>query len=161
MPSLLDTNIVIFVLKDLVGNAATRLSRESPGEVLICSIVEAELDHGATKYGVPERRRQALAGFLAPFRSLPFDSACVPHYARLRDAVERAGQTIGGNDMLIAAIALAHDLTVVTHNCGEFQRAPGLRVSPGVRPLPRLHGSHWSATTPTEVWMRVSTAPEW
>ena len=66
--------------------------------------------------------------FSPPFRSLPFDSACVPHYARLRDTLERDGQIIGGNDMLIAAIALAHDLTVVTHNGGEFKRVPDLRV---------------------------------
>ncbi len=52
----------------------------------------------------------------------------MPQYARLRDALERTGQIIGGNDMLIAAIALTHDLTVVTHNCGEFNRVPGLRV---------------------------------
>ena len=62
------------------------------------------------------------------FRSLPFDSGCVPHYARLRDTIERAGHVIGGNDLLIAAIALAHDLTVVTHNSGEFNRVPDLRV---------------------------------
>ena len=128
MRYLLDTNIVIFVLKDQVGKAAIRLSQASPSEVAVCAVVEAELYHGATKYGVPDRRRRALDGFLAPFPSLPFDSACVPHYARLRDALERSGQVIGGNDMLIAAIALTHDLTVVTHHSGEFNRVPGLQV---------------------------------
>ena len=128
MRYLLDTDIVIFVLKDQGGAAAIRLAQESPADVLLCAVVEAELYHGATKYGVPDRRRRALDGFLAPFRSLPFDSACVPHYARLRDTLERDGQIIGGNDMLIAAIALAHDLTVVTHNGGEFKRVPDLRV---------------------------------
>lgn len=126
MRYLLDTNIVIFVLKDQGGAAATRLAQESPVDVLLCAIVEAELHHGATKYGVPDRRRRALEGFLAPFHSLPFASACVPHYARLRDTLERAGHVIGGNDML--TIALAHDLTVVTHNGGEFNRVPDLRI---------------------------------
>jgi tRNA(fMet)-specific endonuclease VapC len=42
--------------------------------------------------------------------------------------MERAGQVIGGNDLLIAAIALTHDLTLVTHNGGEFNRVSGLRV---------------------------------
>lgn len=128
MRYLLDTNIVIFTLKDQLGRAAVRLSRESPSTVVTCAVVEAELYHGAAKYGVPDRRRRALDGFLAPFRSLPFDSLCVPHYARLRDDLERAGQVIGGNDMLIAAIALTHDLTLVTHNGAEFNRVPGLRV---------------------------------
>jgi len=128
MRYLLDTNIVIYVLKDQVGKAARRLAQESPADVLTCAVVEAELWHGAAKYGAPDRRRRALEGFLAPFPSLPFDSGCVPHYARLRAALERTGQVIGGNDLLIAAIALTHDLTLVTHNGGEFNRVPGLRV---------------------------------
>ena len=128
MRYLFDTNIVIFVLKDQGGKAAARLSQESPGEIGICSVVEAELYHGATKYGAPDDRRSALDGFLVPFRSLAFDSACVPNYARIRDELERAGQVIGGNDLLIAAIALTHDLTLVTHNSGEFNRVSGLRV---------------------------------
>ena len=66
--------------------------------------------------------------FWQPYRSLAFDSTCVPNYARIRDELERAGQVIGGNDLLIAAIALTHDLTLVTHNSGEFNRVSGLRV---------------------------------
>ena len=46
---LLDTNIVIFVLKDQSGKAAVRLSQETPDEVVVCAVVEAELYHGATK----------------------------------------------------------------------------------------------------------------
>ena len=128
MRYLLDTNVVIFVLKDRGGKAAARLAQESPGEVGICAVVEAELYHGATKYGATDRRRSALDGFLVPYRSLAFDSACVPNYARIRDELERTGQVIGGNDLLIAAIALTHDLTLVTHNGGEFKRVSGLRV---------------------------------
>lgn len=125
---LLDTNIVIFVLKDHGGRAAARLRQEAANEVVVCSVVEAELYHGATKYGASERRRAALDGFLAPYRSLAFDSSCVPHYARIRDHLERANRIIGAHDLMIAAIALSHGLTVVTHNCGEFQRVPDLKT---------------------------------
>ncbi len=128
MRYLIDTNLVIFALKDRTGLSAARLGQASPEDLAICSIVEAELFHGATKYGSPSRRREMLEGFLAPFRSLPFDSSCVPHYARIRDHLERAGAVIGGNDLLIAAIALAHDLTLLTHNSSEFARVPGLRI---------------------------------
>ena len=68
MRYLLDTNIVIFTLKDQLGKAAVRLSQESPSTVVTCAVVEAELYHGAAKYGVPDRRRLALDGFLAPFQ---------------------------------------------------------------------------------------------
>lgn len=128
MRYLLDTNIIIFVLKDPAGQAAKKLAQTSADKVVICSVVEAELYHGARKYGAPRRREQTLDGFLAPYRSLAFDSDCVPHYASIRDHLERAGQTIGGNDLLIAAIARTHGLTVVTHNGSEFRRVPALAI---------------------------------
>ena len=128
MRYLLDTNTIIFALKDAQGRSALRIGQASHSDVAICAVVEAELYHGATKYDRPTRREAGLDAFLAPFQSLPFDSICVPHYARIRDHLERQGNVIGGNDLLIAAIALTHDLAVVTHNCGEFDRVPGMRV---------------------------------
>ncbi|HWE97756.1 MAG TPA: type II toxin-antitoxin system VapC family toxin [Tepidisphaeraceae bacterium] len=136
MPYLLDTNIVIFILKEPAGGLAMKLAQTSPSDVLICSVVEAELYYGATKYGVPARRKAALGGFLAPYSSLPFDSACVPHYANIRDQLERKGQIIGGNDLMIAAIAITHGLTLLTHNSNEFERVPGLSVEDWVRSGP-------------------------
>ena len=62
-----------------------------------------------------------------------FDSQCVPHYARIRDQLEREGQIIGGNDLMIAAIALANNLTLLTHNGDEFQSVPRLRIEDWVR----------------------------
>ena len=128
MKYLVDTNIVIFVLKDQKRELARRLAAVPAREVALSSVVEAELYHGAEKYAQPERRREKLDGFLAPYPRLAFDFLCVPHYARIRHHLEKAGQIIGGNDLQIAATALAHDLTVVTHNGGEFRRVPGLKV---------------------------------
>ena len=103
---LLDTNTIIFALKDAQGRSAMRIGEAAHDDVTICSIVEAELYHGATKYDHPTRREAVLDAFLQPFQSLPFDSACVAHYARVRDYLESRGQVIGANDLLIAAIAL-------------------------------------------------------
>ena len=128
MRYLLDTNTIIYALKDALGKSALRIGEAAHDDVAICSVVEAELYHGATKYGRPSRRKAALDAFLQPFQSLAFDSVCVPEYARIRDLLERQGRRIGGNDLLIAAIALTHDLTVVTHNSTEFHRIPRLRV---------------------------------
>jgi tRNA(fMet)-specific endonuclease VapC len=79
------------------------------------------------KYEIPELRRNKLTLLLSPYRSLPFDSRCVPHYARIRHYLEKQEQMIGGNDLMIAATALAHGLTLVTHNTEEFSRVPGLQ----------------------------------
>lgn len=128
MRYLLDTNIVIFILKNPACPASVRLRKSQATDVVSCAVVDAELHHGATKYGAPQKRKEAIDGFMAQYETLPFDASCVPHYARIRDELERAGKIIGGNDMMIAAIALANDLTVVTNNCDEFSRVPGLRV---------------------------------
>jgi len=128
MSWLLDTNLIIQILKNRSGNPAEKVAAKPASRVWICSVVEAELFHGAEKYGDPAKRREILNGFLAPFASLPFDSACVSHYARIRHHLELRGELIGGNDLMIASIALAHDLTVVTNNVDEFRRVPGLAV---------------------------------
>lgn len=130
MTHLLDSNIVVAVLKGKPDGrkAAARLAALPAAEVAVCAVVEAELWHGAEKYQVPQQRRDDLSALLAPHESQPFDSRCVPHYASVRHHLEHHGQIIGGNDLMIAATALANDLTLVTHNGAEFRRVPGLRV---------------------------------
>lgn len=128
MSWLLDTNPIIQILKNRSGLVAERVESKPASRVWICSVVEAELYHGAEKYGNPAKRRAILDGFLAPFASLSFDSACVSAYGSIRHHLELRGELIGGNDLMIAAIALANDLTLVTNNTGEFSRVPGLRV---------------------------------
>jgi len=49
-------------------------------------------------------------------------------YAQVRIALEKQGKLIGPHDLLIAAIARAHNLTLVTHSTDEFQRVPGLML---------------------------------
>ena len=62
------------------------------------------------------------------FVSLPFDDAAAEVYGRIRAALEAAGTLIGPYDLQIAAIALANDLTLITHNIREFGRVAGLRI---------------------------------
>lgn len=93
----------------------------------MCSVVWAELLHGARKY---ERRQDRIARVertLAPFVSFPFDDAAARNYAQIRDELEVRGEVIGPNDLLIAAIALPHGLVLVTNN-REFRRVRGLPV---------------------------------
>ena len=69
-----------------------------------------------------------LNEFFAPFVSLPFDDRCADAYGRIRSDLERAGLPIGPNDTFIAAIAVAHNLTLVTANTREFERVIGLAI---------------------------------
>ena len=135
MPWLPDTNVWIRYLKK-DGHAALRerLRRIRIPEIRVCSVVKAELEYGALGYGVPARRLALVQRTLAPFRSLPFDDAVVSHYAIIRHTLERQGQVIGPNDLLIAAICLANGCTLVTSNTDEFSRVPGLKCEDWSQP---------------------------
>jgi tRNA(fMet)-specific endonuclease VapC len=128
MPWLLDSNAWIHYLRNPQSPVRTRLTQRTPEDVRVCSVVKAELLHGARKYGRPERRLALVMETFAPFVSLPFDDTAAEHYARIRHELEVAGRVIGPNDLLIAAICLAHDCTLVTSNVGEFGRVTGLRL---------------------------------
>jgi len=123
---LLDTNACITCLRRKPSPVVARLRAQSPDDVALCSIVRAELLFGAERSRDPVNERAVVERFLEPFISLPFDDQAASHYARIRYALERAGQRIGAHDLEIAAIALARGHTVVTHNVSEFGRVPGL-----------------------------------
>lgn len=90
--------------------------------------MKAELLFGAEKSARRELVQKQLQRFFSRFKSMPFDDAAAQTYGLLRATLEKEGQPIGPNDMLIAAIALAGELTLVTHNTAEFSRVPGISL---------------------------------
>ena len=69
-----------------------------------------------------------LYQFFEPLSCVPFDDAAAAEYGVLRSTLEKRGTPIGPNDMMIAAIARAHSLTLVTANEAEFQQVPDLKL---------------------------------
>ncbi len=126
---LLDTGACIHILNGTSAAVTTRFAEQSPATVRLCSVVKAELLYGARKSKKVAQTLVVLERFFAPLLSLPFDDACAEQYGRLRADLEVAGTPIGANDLMIAAVARCHDLTVVTHNVSEFSRVVGLRVA--------------------------------
>ena len=126
MTYLLDTNACIRYLNSRSQQVRNRLESAAPEDVVLCSVVKAELYYGAARTRDPARTLAHITSFVSPFRSLPFDDSCAHAYGRIRAELELAGTPIGANDMMIAAIAVAHGLTLVTHNTGEFERVAGL-----------------------------------
>lgn len=125
---LLDTNAVSHVFKGEEG-ALVRRSRSVAAErQYIPSIVRAELLFGWYANPRYSSRIEDLQGFLVGFPTLPFDDTAAREYGILRADLKRRGAMIGANDLLIAAVALAHDLVLVTHNVDEFARVSGLRI---------------------------------
>ena len=104
-----------------------RLEQLKPQDVILCSIVKAELLYGAQKSRIRERMITGLTHFFEGFVSLPFDDRTAEAYGTIRADLERQGTPIGPNDLLIAAIALANGAILVTHNSREFSRVAGLK----------------------------------
>ena len=125
MSYLLDTNI----LSDLVRNPQGRVAEHirEVGDARICTsiIVASELRYGAAKRESPRLTRQ-LDAVLDVLDALPFEAPADITYGRLRSKLEREGQPIGGNDLLIAAQTLTLRYTLVTDNEGEFSRIDDL-----------------------------------
>lgn len=136
MRYLLDTNTCIGVLNGTSPALRKRQQTTRASEIRLCSVVKAELLYGAEKSVRPEQVKQKLTMFFARFKSMPFDDAAAAVYGQLRAGLERGGQPIGPNDLLIAAIAVAGGLTVVTHNVAEFRRVPGLLIEDWESPSP-------------------------
>ena len=94
----------------------------------VCSVVKAELFYGAMKSNNPIRTLEQQQQFLARFISLSFGDEAAIVLGEVRAVLASAGTPIGPYDLQIAAIALANDLTLVTHNTREFSRVNGLRL---------------------------------
>lgn len=128
MIRLLDTNVCIAFLNGVDRPVRDRFLGESPDDLRLCSVVKAELLYGARHSAKVADNLQKLERFFAPFESLPFDDAAAEWYGTIRAQLKRDARPIGGNDLLIAAIAGANDLTLVTRNDAEFRQVTGLRV---------------------------------
>jgi len=124
---LLDTNILSDLVRQPQGKIARKIS--SVGEQTICTsiIVAAELRYGAAKSG-SRTLTDRVDLILSALEILPLEPPADRHYGDIRHHLTRKGNTIGPNDMLIAAHALSAGLTVVTANTGEFSRVPGLSI---------------------------------
>ncbi len=96
--------------------------------MLLCSVVKAELLYGAAKNDNPQGRLNKIQPFLDRFSSLPFDDNAAAYYAEIRAGLEKKGLPIGPNDLLIASIAVANQLVLVTHNVREFGRIDELTL---------------------------------
>ena len=125
---LLDTNILIDISRRKLNAAYELLLNSDAGLFKVPAVVKAELLLGAEKSMQPEEERLKVESLLLPFEIIPFDETCAAHYAKIRADLERKGLTIGGNDYLIAATALAHGAVLVTNNVDGFKRVPGLSL---------------------------------
>jgi tRNA(fMet)-specific endonuclease VapC len=127
MRFLLDTNICIYALKQNQAVLA-RLLAERPVDIGLSVITEAELRTGVAKSAAATKNARRLENFLRPLTVVEFSSDDAVAYAVVRAKLEHPGTPIGPLDTLIAAQAVARNLTLVSNNQREFKRIAGLRL---------------------------------
>lgn len=123
-----DTNVWINHLNPAPSIVKTRLSAHPPSQIALCDVVKAELYYGAFKSARQDANLSILDTLFSGFMSFSFDGKAARIVGDIRAALARKGTSIGPYDLQIAAIALANDCILITHNTGEFSRIAGLKL---------------------------------
>lgn len=124
---LLDTNIVIYIIKRRPIEVLATFNQHT-SRMAISSITLAELIHGAEKSSQPSHNYSVIEDFCSRLDVLTYTAKAAMHYGSIRAALEKSGQTIGVNDLHIAAHARSEGLVLVTNNLREFERVPALQL---------------------------------
>jgi tRNA(fMet)-specific endonuclease VapC len=125
---LLDTNLIIRLRREQPPAVVRRFNALAPGEAVMSVVVYGELRYGVEKGMNREAARQVLDRLVAAIPVEPLPANAGDAYGRIRARLEAQGAVIGGNDLWIAAHAVAGGLTLVTGNRREFARVDGLAV---------------------------------
>jgi len=125
---LLDTNIVIYVIKRK-PISELHLFNTHAGHTALSSITLAELLHGAEKSTAPAQTLAVVEDFCNRLEVLPYGPKAAQHYGSIRASLEKIGKPIGINDIHIAAHARSEGLTLVSNNLRGFERVPALQLA--------------------------------
>lgn len=125
---MLDTDTSSYIIKKRPESVRRRLAQVKPEQVCISIISYAELLYGVERSSSQTINRTIVLDFARHLRVQVWDEAAADAYARIRTALEKTGQPIGGMDMQIAAHALSLEAILVTNNTRHFERVSGLAL---------------------------------
>lgn len=123
-----DTNVWVKYLNSQPTKVKSRLITHRPDQLILCDVVKAELYYGAYKSARPVANVATIDNLVKLFPALSFDAKAARIFGELRLDLNRKGTPIGPYDTQIAAIALAYNCILVTHNTKEFSRVDGLKI---------------------------------
>jgi tRNA(fMet)-specific endonuclease VapC len=104
------------------------------GGLAIASVTLGELYAGAYKRPQPARILALISGLLQDVAVLAFDSSCAQTFGQPRGPLLQRGIVVATVDLMIASVALVHNLTLVTHNTADYQHVPRLRLDDWIGP---------------------------
>lgn len=125
---LLDTNVVSHIMQGRDAALLARLTQVPVGQAAMSSITLAELEYGLHRKGQPPRLRQALTEVLLRMDVMPWDEQVATCYGELCNSLETRGISLSDFDMMIAAHAVAVDITLVSRD-KAFAQVPAERLS--------------------------------
>ncbi len=125
---LLDTDICIYLLNGREPQVKRNADLAPRSEIAISALTMAEMFSGAARSEQPLLTYAKQSAFFMHYSILPFDAAAADVYGRIDGWLKGRGMRIGPLDTQIAAIALVHNLTLVTHNTRHYSRVPNLPI---------------------------------
>lgn len=125
---LLDSNVCIRLINNSSLAVTNRLAAQQPEDILVSTITQLELYYGAYRSAQQERNLEILQRFFSQFTIIRLDPEAARIAGRIRAELAASGTPIGPYDVQIAAIAMANNLILVTHNTREFSRVNGLQI---------------------------------
>lgn len=132
MSHLLDSNICAAHFRR-PGGLAHRFMQYGGG-LFVPTVVLGELYAGAYHVRDPAPLLQKIADLVNDVQVLDFDHACAEEFGKVRGSLLQRGISVPMADLMIAAVALVHNLTLVTNNTADFQNIPGLRLDDWLTP---------------------------
>ncbi|MEX2560124.1 MAG: type II toxin-antitoxin system VapC family toxin [Pirellulales bacterium] len=132
MTHLLDTNICSAHMRHPSGLAHRFF--QYAGGIAIPTVVLAELYAGAYKHPNPPKLLGLIADLLREVTVLDFDSAGAEQFGKVQGGLMQQGISVPTADLMIAAVALVYNLTLVTNNTADSQNIPGLRLDDWLTP---------------------------
>lgn len=123
---MLDTDTVSYALRGHDRVVATLLEH-APSELCVSAVTVSELRYGAARRS-SKRLQQLIDTFTGAIAVVAFDDFCARHYGDIAADLEKRGAPIGQLDVMIAAHAMALDITLVTNNARHFRRVRGLKI---------------------------------
>jgi len=129
---LIDTDTCSAHLKQK-GSVTSRFLQYS-GRLNVSAITVGELYTWALRANAPPQRLQSLLDLLSDVTVLDVTEVVGRRFGELRAGLFDAGTPAPEMDLLIAATALEHNLTLVTHNVQDFANLPGLTLEDWLTP---------------------------
>jgi tRNA(fMet)-specific endonuclease VapC len=125
---LLDTDTFVYIRRGRPEKARARFRRLQVGQAVMSVITYGELIYGIAKKKVGPEPLLRLEELTQIVQVIPLMPETATVYGAIRAALSAKGEMIGGNDLWIAAHALASNLVLVTNNEREFRRVPDLKI---------------------------------